>query len=297
MAGSADSMMVDSTNEFEIQSQPVPISPACNLSGYSWNTRDARYQPYPSIGDRHQSDMAEMCRPNPLPRWQRAKRYAKPKTEPFSSFRNNVDTGDADYSFPTLVCQRLGCWQETPHEHSDDEIAQHIQSSASNASELEDDIQRAQRYMSHFKDDEDLMRRIRPPTPEKTTTRPPIRLRGPVSSRSLIDGSKRCTGELERALPAIAEDTYQAASSMSLPVRPRPPGNVVVLPIRSVQTAKASTEAQQQGKAVDQPNELSPTINVVEDLPLVDSMELSWEEALAAEIEQELDDEAARNGS
>lgn len=293
MAGTEDYTMVDSTIEYEMQSQPsVPTPPRPSLSGYSWNTRDARYQPFPAMGDRHQSDMAEMCRPNPLPRWKRAKMYARGEKEPFSSFRNHEETADPDISFPTPTCQRLGCWQETPHVHSDDEIAHLNQGSARKASESEDVDQYLADYLSHFADDEALMRELLPPQLEQTLTRPPPRLRGPGSSRSVIDGSRKGTRELARALPTISEGLHEPASSMSLPDRPA--GNVTSLPIRSMQISKAPTEIEQPGNVLAQPNDISPITD--SDPILVDSDELPWEEVLGAELEKELDEEARRNG-
>ena len=293
MAGSVDSMMLDSAIEHTNQSQSsASTSPTCKLSGYSWNTRDARYQPFPSMGDRHQSDMAEMCRPNPLPRWQRAKNYAKRKKEPFSSFRNNADITDTDCLFPTSVCQHLGCWQETLHEHSEDEIAHHSEASKRIAREPEDYEQHVRNYLRHFEDDEQLMRQLRPPRPEQTPTRPPPRLRGPGNSRSLIDRSKQGTRELRHALPTISENRHHPAILMSLPIRPRPPGPVAGLRDKSVESAGAPTVTRMQSDALDPPDGMSSTTMRPGDLALKSPNDLPWEEALAGELEKAFEEEA-----
>ena len=241
--------------------------------------------------------MAEMCRPNPVPRWQRARSYAKGKKEPFSAFRSCGDTADSDYSFPTPLCQHLGCWQETPHQHSDEEIAHHSQAPTRPDSEPEDDEQRVYNYLSHFADDKELMKDLHPLWPGQIPTRPPPRLRGPGSSRSLIDGSTRGIRELRRALPTISEISQQSASSMSLPIRPRPPSHVAEVPDRSVESTGEPTVTYLEAKALSPPDKVLLTTTRFANLALENPDSLPWEEIeFAAELARGLNEETRRTG-
>lgn len=171
--------------------------------------------------------------------------YDRKGLEPLSAYENFTDIADPGWIHPTQECQRIGCWQETPHEHTKAELRNNLEepATANSIIHIEDEEDRARAFSTAFDDDEDYQRAIQA-TPART--KPPSRIRNIRDPSSLLVVYKDGVNDLRRALPKAAEviDITEPPSPI---IHPRPPGDLFELPIRPVDDRKAP--AIKQGEA------------------------------------------------
>ena len=197
--------------------------------------QSSRYEPYPflSQGEAYSPDMWSGRRfsiADKSKEW-----YKRKGLEPLSAYENFTEA-DAEWTYPTPDCQRIGCSQETTHEHTEAELQSNLEepATASSIIRIEDEEDRARAFSLAFDDDEDYQRAIHA---APVRTRPPPRIRNIQNSSSLLVGWKDGTKDLRRALPKPSE--VIDLTGPSPPHTPRPPGSLSELPIRPVDGRKA----------------------------------------------------------